>query len=55
MVNLWVVGKRVRDKISGNEGVIKAIFGDWLVVKYDDNIEVQLPRTRFVVVNGMNE
>ncbi len=50
----WKVGARVRDKISGLEGVITIVLGDWLVVKYDDRIEVQLPRSRFVIVDTNN-
>ncbi len=52
---IWKVGARVRDKISGLEGVITIVLGDWLVVRYDDRIEVQLPRTRFVIIDNNNE
>jgi hypothetical protein len=47
---IWHVGARVKDKISGREGVIIHVFGDYIVVKYSDGMEVQLPRHRFVVI-----
>jgi hypothetical protein len=39
-------GDRVRDRQTHRSGTITLVFGDYVVVLFDDQVEQQLPRRR---------